>query len=131
MQFKEERKYDDVVDILCSYENTLEDMFEKAGLIEVPEGTEAAASGVSLSGAASRPDQPGAHIQNYGDNDHMKDVEVPFGGDQLTRQRFAGAKDLRRGCHTAKDRFEHCSPFTIEMFHTKMAFVQVIIYRCS
>ena len=128
MQFKEERKYDDVVDILCSYENTLEDMFEKAGLIKVPEGTKAAASGVSLSGAASRPGQPGAHRRNYGDNDHMKDVEVPFGGDQLTRQRFAGAKDLRRGCHTAKDRFEHCSPFTIEMFHTKMAFVQVIIY---
>ena len=42
MQFKLERKYDD--DILCSYENTLEDMFEKVGLIEVPEGTKAAAS---------------------------------------------------------------------------------------
>ena len=84
----------------------MEDMLEKAGLIDVPEGTKAAASGLILSGAASRPD------------DHMKDVEVPFGGDQLTKQRFVGAKGLRRGCHTAKDTFKHCSPFTIEMFHT-------------
>ena len=64
--------YDDVVDILCLYENTLEDMFEKAGLIEVSEGTKAAASGVSLPGAASRLDQPGAHRRNYGDNGKRK-----------------------------------------------------------
>ena len=126
MQFKEEKKYDDVVDILCTYENTLEDIYSKAGLIEIPKGTKPAASNDSLSGVASRPDQPGAHAKKNDSNDHMRQVEVPFGGDQLTRVRFAGAKDLRKGCHTAKDRFEHCSPFTIEMFHTKMAFVQVI-----
>ncbi len=39
MQFKEEKKYDDVVDILCSYENTLEDIYSKAGIIKVPKGT--------------------------------------------------------------------------------------------
>ena len=125
MQFKEERKYDDVVDILCTYENTLEDIYSKAGLIEVPKETKSAEPSVSLSGAASRPDQPGAHAKRNDSDDHMKQVEVPFGGDQLTRVRFAGAKDLRRGCHSAKDRFDHCSPFVIEMFHTKMAFVQV------
>ena len=113
MQFKEERKYDDVVDILCTYENTLEDIYSKAGLIEVPKDTKSAVPNVSLSGATSRPDQPGAHAKRNDSDDHIKQVEVPFGGDQLTRVRFAGAKDL------------HCSPFVIEMFHTKMAFVQV------
>jgi hypothetical protein len=35
IQFKQEKKYDDVVDILCSYENTLEDIYSKAGVIDV------------------------------------------------------------------------------------------------
>jgi hypothetical protein len=64
MQFKEEKKYDDVVNILSTYENTLEDIYSKAELIKIPEGTKpAAASNVSLSGVASRPDQPGAHAE--------------------------------------------------------------------
>lgn len=126
IQFKQEKKYDDVVDILCSYENTLEDIYSKAGVIDVPESSKPATTDGTLAGATSRPSQPGAHFRQADEQHHMKDVSVPFGGDELTRVRFAGAKDLRRGCHTAKDRFDHCSPFTIEMFHTKMAFVQVI-----
>ena len=73
----------------------------------------------------SDPDQPGGHFNPNDVNDHMKDISVPFGGDQVTRVRFVGAKDLRQGCHSAKDRFDHVSPFPIELFHTKMSFLQV------
>lgn len=124
-QLKDEKKYDDVVDILCFYENTLEEIYSKAGVINVPRNTAQAMPNGSLEGMQSAPDQPGAHITRHDDDDHLKDVCVPFGGDQLTRVRFAGAKDLRKGCHTAKDRFEHCSPFVVEPFHTKMSYLQV------
>lgn len=126
MQLKDEKKYDDVVDILCFYENTLEDIYSKADKITVLQDAVQAMPSGSLKGMQSAPDQPGAHITRNDDQDHMKDVCVPFGGDQLTRVRFAGAKDLRKGCHTSKDRFEHCSPFVIEPFHTKISFLQVL-----
>lgn len=123
MQLKDERKYDGVVDILCFYENTIEEIYVKAG--KVVESQPEARPLQSLQGEHSNPDQPGGHVNRADPNDPMKDISVPFGGDQLTRVRFVGAKDLRLGCHTAKDRFSHCSPFVSELFHTKMSFVQV------
>lgn len=110
---------------LCFYENTLEEIYSKVGVINVPRNTAQAMPKGSLEGMQSAPDQPGAHITRHDDDHHMKDVCVPFGGDQLTRVRFAGAKDLRKGCHTAKDRFEHCGPIVVEPFHTKMSYLQV------
>lgn len=125
MQLKDEKHYDDTVDILCEYENTIEHIYTQAGVVQLPPNTRPAQAHESLQDCHSTPDQPGGHLNKEDENDHMKGISVPFGGDQLTRVRFVGAKDLRQGCHTAKDRFDHVSPFSVELFHTKMSFVQV------
>ena len=138
MQLKDEKKYSDVVDILDYYEDELENIYINAGVVEKPADVSTAPANVStvpadispvqpilIEGQSSLPDQPGAHFTKVDENDHMKVISVPFGGDQLTRVRFAGAKDLRAGSHTAKERLEHCSPFVSELFHTKMSYLQV------
>ena len=126
MQMKDEKKYEDVVDILDSYEQELEDIYIRAGVVQKPKGPEQEHQGrITISGESATPDQSAAHFNKIDANDHMKGISVPFGGDQMTRVRFAGAKDLRAGAHTAKQRFDHCSPFVSELFHTKMAYVQV------
>jgi hypothetical protein len=125
MQLKDEKKYSDVVDILDYYENELEDIYAKANIIEKPAKQNEQQS-VSIEGQSSLPDQPRAHYNRVDESDHMKVVSVPFGGDQMTRVRFAGAKDLRAGSHTAKERLDHCSPFVSELFHTKMSYLQVM-----
>ena len=130
MQMKDEKKYEDVVDILDSYEQELEDIYVRAGVVRKPNGPEQEQPARITSGASATPDQAAAHFNKDDANDHMKGISVPFGGDQMTRVRFAGAKDLRAGAHTAKQRFDHCSPFVSELFHTKMAYVQVKIYKC-
>ena len=56
-----------------------------------------------LSGT-SHPGQPLSHIHPVADpDDPLANLKVPCFGDQLTRVRFAGAKDLRVGCHTPRD----------------------------
>jgi hypothetical protein len=130
MQMKDEKKYEDVVDILDSYEQELQDIYVRAGAVQKPKGPEQQQQPPGIvNGESATPDQAAAHFKKNDANDHMNGIAVPFGGDQMTRVRFAGAKDLRAGAHTAKQRFDHCSPLVSELFHTKMAYVQVKINK--
>ncbi len=103
MQLKDEKKYNDIVDILDYYEQELEDIYTKAGFIEKPAITKEDQTPTSTEGQTSAADQPGAHCNKADDNAHMKAISVPFGGYQMTRDRFASIKDLRSGAHTAKE----------------------------
>ncbi|XP_062587879.1 uncharacterized protein LOC134249562 [Saccostrea cucullata] len=58
------------------------------------------------------------------DLDHARPIHI--GGDQLTRERFSGAKSLKSGCFSAKERFDHLSPITFELWHTAMNFLKLI-----
>ena len=69
------------MDILCSYENTIEEVYLKAGLVQHQQ--DPAIPHQSLEGQHSLPDQPGGHINVPDENDPLKDISVPFGGDQI------------------------------------------------
>lgn len=53
-------------------------------------------------------------------------------GDQLTRERFSGAKAMRAHKDDRKDRFVNLSPITFELFHMQMNFLKMafkILYK--
>ena len=54
-------------------------------------------------------------------------MKVPCYGDQLSRVRMAGAKDLCAGCHLARQRLDHIYPFCIVDWHTKRSFLKVYV----
>ena len=125
---KDEKKYAECVDVLDQLEQWTYDIYSAAGLCQTRTDPDPPMSPPVMSTCSSRPDQPGSHIPpSPSDDDPLRGIKIPCFGDQLTRVRFAGAKDLRAGCHTAKQRLDHLYPFCIADWHTKRSFLKVII----
>ena len=119
---KDEKKYADFVDVMDTLETWIHDTYTKAKNLPLP----VRAPPPPQIFAPARPDQPASHSppeQNL--EDPLCGVKVPCIGDQLTRIRFAGAKDLRAGAQTNKDRLDHLYPFRIAAWHTKRSFLKV------
>ncbi|KAK2569260.1 hypothetical protein P5673_006167 [Acropora cervicornis] len=91
---KDEKKYADIVDVLDQLEEWVKEIYVKAGLC-VLQDTDNAVPPAPLIAAPSRPDQPASHIPPVPQaEDPLACVKIPCFGDQLTRVRHAGAKDL-------------------------------------
>ena len=118
------KKYADVVDVLDQLEAWVREIYSKAGLcVPLEEGHVPPGPPIA---APSRPDQPLSHVppETIAD-DPLARVRIPCFGDQLTRVRLAGAKDLRAGSHTPQDRLHHLYPIRIVDWHTKRSFLKV------
>ena len=128
---KDEKKYADCVGILDQLEKWTYQIYSAAGLCssELDPITEAPMPTIACT---SRPDQPASHARpTASKEDPLCGVKIPCFGDQLTRVRLAGAKDLRSGCHSAKDRLDNLYPFCIVDWHTKRSFLKVILQACK
>lgn len=129
---KDGKKNADLVAVLDQMEAWVREIYAKAGLC-APANEDHVPPGPPIA-APSRPDQPAAHVPPVPEaDDPLAKVRIPCFGDQLTRVRLAGAKDLRAGCHTPQDRLDHLYPFMIVDWHTKRSFLKVrtyILYLC-
>ena len=109
---KDETKYADLVDVLDQLEAWVREIYSKAGLCVPPEEGHLP-PGPPIA-APSRPDQPLLHVSPVATaDDPFARVRIPCFGDQITRVRLAGAKDLRAESHTPQDRLDHLYPFRI------------------
>ncbi|MEO0686984.1 MAG: hypothetical protein AAFY76_18550, partial [Cyanobacteria bacterium J06649_11] len=100
----DESNYQDCVKILRTYEKWIWQLHQKAGLVDedVPQIDETDFP----TDQHADPGQPYAQVL-FSNDDPMKSNKIVFAGDQLTRVRFSGAKDLLQGAHTPTYRFEH------------------------
>ena len=125
---KDEKKYADCVDVLDQLEKWTQKLYSDAELCSIPNPT--GNTDQPAIGNRSRPDQPASHVHPVPScDDPLSGIKIPCYGDQLTRVRLAGAKDLRAGCHSAAERLDHLYPFCIVDWHTKRSFLKVTIIR--
>ncbi|CAB3980035.1 Hypothetical predicted protein [Paramuricea clavata] len=118
---KDEKKYSDCVDVLDQLENWTYKIYSAARLCNV-----VCQHTTPPIGNRSRPDQPASHFPPVtSSDDPMAGVKIPCYGDQLTRVRLAGSKDLRAGCHSASQQLDHLYPFCIVDWHTKRSFLKL------
>lgn len=128
---KDEKKYAECVDVLDQLEEWTYEIYAAAGMFHTTSSQASQLTNFStlnsdLPSSSSRPDQPASHVPPaQSDDDPLSGIKVPCFGDQLTRVRLAGAKDLRSGCHTPKQRLDHLYPFCIVDWHTKRSFLKV------
>ena len=97
---KHEKKYSDIL------EKWTQEIYSAAGLC--PPDPEPFDNATPTIAPTSRPDQPASHVlTSTSESDPLHGIKIPCFGDQLTRVRFAGAKDLRAGCHVVPQIFDH------------------------
>ena len=115
---RDEKKYSDCVDVL-------EHLYKSSGMCK-DQPDQPPAFPLPLIQVPTQPDQPRSQIQpDASDFDPLQGIKVPCFGDELTRVRFAGACDLRSGCHTAKQRLDHLYRYRIVGWHAKKNFLKV------
>eukprot|EP00794_Sanderia_malayensis_P016282 gene16282-17920_t len=120
-----ENDYSHVVQIMRTYERWIGEIYQISDLVEENIHEKDMMNFTQLlDGRTKHPDQPQAHTLRDDLRDPLRGISVPFGGDQLTRVRFAGARDLVAGNTTATQRFDHTVPYTTELWHTKASFLQ-------
>ncbi|XP_028412644.1 uncharacterized protein LOC114535543 [Dendronephthya gigantea] len=125
---KDEKKYSDCVDVLDQLEEWTQEIYKASGMCKDPPDQPSVSP--PLVEVPTRPDQPRSHIPPASSNfDPLQEVKIPCFGDELTRVRFAGARDLRSGCHTAKQRLDHLYPYRIVGWHTKRSFLKSVFKR--
>jgi hypothetical protein len=123
------KKYSDCVDVLDQLEQWTDEIYQASGLCNKDT---VLSTPPPLTGTHLHPDQPSSHVPPVVfDNDPLKGIKIPCFGDELARVRFAGARDLRAGCHNAKQRLDHLYPYRIVGWHTKRSFLKVLNSSCG
>ena len=127
---KDEKYYNDMVDILGQGEKWIWEICSKAGTVQAG-NCQNIQRLKNYTGQHGEPDQPNGHTLLNAVQDPMKEINCFFGGDQLTRVRAAGAADLRADTNNPTERFDHLKPFICEKFHTRTSLLQVSLLHPS